>query len=127
MERMGVHLFFRWLPGWFIAAGSYVVLAGIFGARARLGAEFDAPEVTVRPVSAVRDVDVPPARDLMYWLMGLVALAALAWCLVLPLQVFRGASFGAIGYRAQYMIATLVYFIAATIWFIRREKSGRDD
>ena len=104
MDLIGLHLFFRWLPGWFIAAGIYT---GICKWRAAsLGTALtDDDARTDEPVSletsapaATNDgaaFETPPSRPaptLKYRLAGLSALIGLILCVLLPLRVFLGDS-----------------------------------
>ena len=129
MEMAGLHLFFRWLPGWFIAAAVYLVLAPLFGATA------SGPDAAEPPVRRIP----PPSSDAaglagtarpgaLYWLAGAAALLALAWCLFSPLRlVGLGADTPAYAaamdaFKTHYMIATIVYFVAAVAWSAQRER-----
>ncbi len=129
MAMLGVHLFYRWLPGWFIAAILYIVLAAAMGAKAVAG------EVVEQPVDrkGAGGVSAPPEKGLSAlgpraWLAGSVALLALAFCIVLPLLVFLGGSDPQVYdanmaiYKKWFMVATVVYFIAAIVWAGEREK-----
>lgn len=142
MEIMGVHLFFRWLPGWLIAAGTYLLLAPVFGATRASGLDEGALEATAptgrRPSfkpeeTAVIDDATAKSTGPLYWLSGVVALAALAWCLGSAIRMFllggdAQAFEAAMGsFKSMYLVATVVYFIAAITWYARREKRVQTD
>ncbi|MBN1489481.1 MAG: hypothetical protein JXA69_06135 [Phycisphaerae bacterium] len=128
MEMLGVHLFFRWLPGWFIAGGLYVVLCYAFGTgKAAAGAsETEADFAARRPTAAF-----PPKpkieRSMKFWLSGSLAIASLAACIALPIWVCLG---GAENYDAHmetyklwFLVATATYFVGAITLASQREKA----
>lgn len=130
MAVLGVHLFYRWLPGWFIAAALYILLARFMGAAAS--------SITVTPTTAVHagepqrgaSPESTPEVGVLAWAAGGVALLALAACLVLPIRVFLGGGGNAEayaanleGYKRGLLIASMIYFVAGTIWQVAREKT----
>ena len=97
---------------------SYVVLASLAGARKKIG---EREEVIVEAVHGR-----PEGRRTLPWIPGLVALAALAACRAMALR-------GMLGERADYaanlawfkqwlIVPTLVYFISATAFQVRRKR-----
>jgi purine-cytosine permease-like protein len=133
MELLGLALFFRWLPGWFIAAGTYIALAPLFGATCPVVAEAPAP--AARPATPAARGPSPAAGrpDVLYRLSGAAALGSLLWCLYLPFPVLLGGSDPQVyaanmaRYKSLYLVATIIYFAAATFWYHRREQmAGRD-
>lgn len=124
MEILGVHLFFRWLPGWFVAAGIYVVLSFLWGERGAAEPIVAAGAAPATP-SAVAAAAPLPAWA---WVAGAVAALALAACVLLPVPLFFTAS-DSVAFEAtlaslksRLLIATVVYFVAATLWVSQREK-----
>jgi purine-cytosine permease-like protein len=148
MEMLGVHLFFRWLPCWFVSVGVYIVLCYLTpaaredgplagdrgGTRGEgRGAEeswepgaerTDTPSATPIPQSA-RFRPVGPAT----WLAGAIALVSLVACVALPVWVFAGGSEPAV-YDARLsvcktglLVATVIYFIAGIYYTTQREKA----
>lgn len=94
MDWIGIHLFFRWLPGWFIAVALYT---GICKYRAsRLGAAFAPGEVEaegVMPDPAPSPAPEPKpivVRSQKYYTSGVAALVGLILCIALPVAVFLG-------------------------------------
>lgn len=130
MELMGIHLFFRWLPCWFLAiivyiAACYVMVPGIRGTDKTPSAA--PPGGKPAPASVPRLPE--PRRTAGYYLAGGVTLLALAGCLALPLQVFFGGGEPEVytanmeGYKRGFLIATIVYFVAAVTWSHLRERA----
>jgi len=128
MEMLGVHLFFRWLPGWFLAAVVYIVCCYVFGDRAA-GQQDEHAVPAAGPVTrAVLPATTSGRLPAWVWLAGAVAVAALTACVVLPLMVFLGGSEPAlyqanmVWYKKWLMVATVIYFAAAILWASQREK-----
>jgi purine-cytosine permease-like protein len=134
MQTLGVHLFFRWLPGWFIAAGAYTLIclfgAGPLGARATPDDVIEAkasPPGQVSPAQAAA-AGPPPSAGPVAWIAGAVALLALAACLLLPIMVFMSGTDEATlaknldAYKTRMIYATILYFVGAIIYMSRRER-----
>jgi len=130
MAMLGVHLFFRWLPGWFIAAILYIVLARWMGAKLAPGESpvdtRSAPPIT-GPVPGTGQARGPLSTRA--WIAGAAALASLILCIVLPLRVFlMGHAEPAVfekavaDYKAWFLAVTVVYFAGAILWATEREK-----
>lgn len=134
MDLTGLHLFFRALPGWFIAAGLYVFCAFLFGARAGdnekimedTGGE-DARALADESGDADQLVEADQVGGPVLCLrniMGAVAVLSLAVCIVLPVRVFMTApeqyDAAMSQYKTLFLIATVAYFIAAVAWAGRR-------
>lgn len=121
-----LHLFFLFLPVYIFTSVVYVVLAGWAGARR---AE---PE---REVMEIRTGDriVPPEdpgrsrRGPLYWITGLVALAALVACVVLPFNVYwsgwEGYAERLEWFKNWLILPTLIYFVAGTAWQLVRTQN----
>ena len=111
----------------------YVILAAIAGARthrARAPVERDAGQGG-RPGPARDEHKPAPASQtnqaIVSWMSGLVALAALIVCVALAVHVY-GASAGDYAdclawFRRWLIVPTLVYFVAATTWQVRRMRA----
>ena len=126
MELLGVHLFYRWLPGWFLTAGLYAVLCRMNpAARASAGERVEAAEPTGGGSPAPASPKAAKAMPWSVWLAGAIALAALIACVVLPLRVFLAepdrldATLAT--YKSGLLAATLVYAVAGTYYVARRE------
>ncbi|HOW71954.1 MAG TPA: hypothetical protein PKY77_15250 [Phycisphaerae bacterium] len=132
MELMGVHLFFRWLPGWFIAAGLYVLLAAVMGSKAVPGEPVEKPIDAARGGPAARpDAAAKSAGGLpgFAWVAGGCAVLSLAAIIALALRVFLGGGAderiyndNMESYKRGLMLVTVIYFAAAVVWQLQREK-----
>ena len=126
MHMMGVHLFFRWLPGWFIASGLYLVICKVMAGRWQIKASADegaaatAPHIdSAGPASqAAPNKPLPPIA----WIAGAVSLISLILCLALPVSVFLGRM-ESDTYKTWLMVVTILYFVGAIVWMMQREKS----
>ncbi len=127
-----LHLFFLFLPIWFLTAILYTVLAALFGARETLPEDDGIETAEMRDTSAQGDLKPaktttePEQVDVLLWAARIVALLALAACLVLPLWVY---SKGVSGFESSMAVMkkvliwpTLIYFISGTIWAARRDR-----
>jgi len=121
-----MHEFFVFLPTWFLTAILYTLFAAMAGARE------DLPELVLQPVTktarapggekpAVKKIDTA-ART---W--GIVALGSLMVCLVLPIWVYvsGGEQYeqNMATFKSILIWPTLLHFIAATIWAVKRDKA----
>ena len=122
-----IHLFFLIIPVWFIAAILYIVLSFMFGAGKGLPKlqEDNISPAESAPVPAVEKVK-PSVNTALYYISGLVAVAALAACLGMAIWV---SASGEVVYKSRLeyfksavLYATLIYFIFGTIWFFLKEK-----
>jgi len=126
MHMLGVHLFFRWLPGWFIASGLYLVICKMMAGRWQIKASADegaaatAPHIdSVGPATQAQpNKPLPP----IVWIAGAVSLISLVMCVVLPVCVFLG-KMESDTYKAWLLIVTVLYFVGAIVWMTQREKS----
>lgn len=122
LERSGIlHLFYLAVPVYVLTILLYVVLASVAGAK--VPAPASAPEPVQLPTSSAGQISgaKPSAnRALMTW-SGVLALAALLVCLVVPAYVARGG-IESFDMRLATMknwlaAATLVYFVCATAFY----------
>lgn len=129
MASMGVGLFFRWLPAWFLTVGAYLLLCRLTpGARREphepADAQPDVQAVTL-PATTNRPRPLPPIA----WIGGVIAALSLTACLYLALMVFIGGSDPIAyarnlnTYQTGLMIATVTYFVGGVIWATQREKA----
>ncbi len=137
MQLMGVHLFFRWLPGWFIAAGAYTLIcmlgAGTLGTRAtpddilEVQRTREAREEQARAVASPSSTQATP-MDPVAWIAGALAVLALAASLFFPIVVFLSGSepdtlqANLATYKTRMLLATVLYFVAAVVYMVRREQ-----
>jgi len=107
LERTGtLHLFYLFLPVYTLTAVAYLVLAAEAGARHTIASEEEIP-----PVAPHTHVVAVPARrlDAVTVSTGVVAAGTLLVCLWSRSH-------------ATLLAATLIYFVAATIFYTRWEK-----
>jgi hypothetical protein len=71
--------------------------------------------------------EAPKKADVVLWICGAVALASLAACIILPIWVYMT---GGEDYERNFawfkrilIWPTLIYFIAGTIWAVKRDKA----
>ena len=123
MGHLGLHLFFRWLPGWFIAAILYTVLCAVLPGTARGAGQAGIADAVGAAASAL---PTQAPRKPIPWLWGAIALVSLVACFVLPLTVFFGsqAAYEANlkSYKTWLMVATLAYFVGGVMWSARRNR-----
>ncbi len=130
MDLMGVGLFFRWLPAWFLTVSVYLLLCRLTpGARRQPDEQaeisLEARSMITGPVAVRTSAPLPPIA----WISGALAVMALAACLILPMLVFIGGSDPSAyernmgSYKTGLMVATVAYFIGGIIWMVQREKA----
>lgn len=134
MAMIGVDLFFRWLPGWFLSVLLYVGLCLAWPGTRGAG------EVEVRPDQGSRastastigmSTSAPANRSVsgITWGAGGIALLALLTSLAMAIWVFVGGSEPDVyknhmkTYKLVLGLATIVYFLAATFYATQRERA----
>ncbi len=144
LERTGtIHLFFLFVPVWVLTAVLYIIFASMAGAREKFAddaQEQPAEQITGEAAdsglghpageSKVRMpkwTEAPKKADVVLWICGAVALASLAACIILPIWVYMT---GGEDYEQNFawfkkilIWPTLIYFIAGTIWAVKRDKA----
>jgi NCS1 family nucleobase:cation symporter-1 len=129
MERTGtLHLFYLFLPVYVLTAVLYIALAAMAGARESVsGAD-----------ESVRSADAPPPQDeiasaparhaatpMLVKISGLIALACLLTCLLLPLILFLGAGenyeANLAGFKKWLILPTTLYLVTGTIYYVKRK------
>ena len=121
-----LHLFFLFIPVYVLTVVIYIVLASVAGAKqpAAAGRESD---VRPEPVheSAIAMTGRARHGDPVFWISGLVALAALCACIVMALGVYLAGTESYADQLAWFkkwlIVPTLVYFVAGTFWQLRRK------
>jgi len=118
-----LHLFFLFVPVYVLTVVVYVVGAAMSGARS---AEPEAPAETARDEPAAPAAATPAARraDALLWASGAAAAVALAACLGLGLYVYAAepAAYAErlAWFKRWLLVPTLLYFVFATVWQVRR-------
>jgi NCS1 family nucleobase:cation symporter-1 len=132
-----LHLFFLFIPVWFITSILYIAFAAMAGATKSLSAEDEKPVEDVdRENDGTAATESPAGEGLVggsssqyplsVKIAGIIALLALLFTLALPLQVlFMGAE--GLTDRVEWIKdilswLTLVYFISGAVWLYNREK-----
>jgi len=136
-----LHLFFLFIPVWFITVILYIVFVVMVGGVKSSPVN----NKKIRPISVhEKDYDTPkdPERaksisdhrtgrryQVQFFIAGIIALVALLLCLMLPLQVFvmgvDGYSDRLVSLKTMLIWLSLIYFISGTIWIYLKEKSGK--
>ena len=126
-----LHLFFLFVPTWLLTAILYIIFASMAGAKEKFGEQAE-QLISTDPISEPTAQTHPQqearkGNDPVLWISGILALASLLSCLVLPIWVYLG---GSDGYDQRFAIfktvliwPTLVYFVTSTIWAVKRNKS----
>ncbi len=137
LERTGtLHLFFLFLPVWFLTAILYTILAALSGARTQLPEddEIKTAEMADATAPAARPETVPSepeATDMVLWASRVIAVLSLAACIILPFWVYRQGAGGyetSMAFMQRVLIwPTVIYFVSGTIWAIRRDKQKGED
>jgi NCS1 family nucleobase:cation symporter-1 len=137
LEQTGtLHLFFLFVPVWLLTAVLYIIFASMAGARERFDEqpEEQVPR-NVSPESSAGEPDVASwteqkkdtGKDPLLWISGIFAVAALLACLILPIWVFvtGGSQYeqNFATFKNILIWPTLIYFVAGTIWAVKRNKS----
>ncbi len=125
-----VHLFFLVIPVWLMTSVSYVILAGLAGAREVVREAQDeiipvgAPAVATHPESDRRKPT--GGNKAVFYLSGFVALACLVLCLALPIGIVFAPSEGfpeqVAAFKSLLLWLTPIYFISGVIWIGQWEK-----
>jgi hypothetical protein len=130
--KLGIipHLFYVFIPVWFLTAMIYLLLAPLAGARESLSdpATVALSVDSVTPLNELKPFNTaaPPEKSLVYYVFGIVALAALVLCVVLPINLFLAEPEGHLArleaFKAQLLWISLVYFVSSTIWLTEYER-----
>jgi NCS1 family nucleobase:cation symporter-1 len=138
LESTGkLHLFFLFIPVWFLTTGLYILFSAIAGARRPMPAGEEVAPTQPEP-SATRDVPAAEAQQeeapaqqtsALLWISRFVALACLAVCVLWPIWIYVK---GADGYDERFALfkrgliwPTLIYFITGTYWAVKRDRTGQ--
>ncbi len=131
--KLGVlHLFFLFVPVWFLTALLYIVFAVIAGAGRKFPDQTQTPQDEVSGPSGSQGRAEPQAvegardRDMVLWVFAIVAVLSLAACFVLPIWVYAsggGYEQNMATFKRILIWPTLVYFVSGTVWAIKRNKA----
>jgi NCS1 family nucleobase:cation symporter-1 len=121
-----LHLFFLFLPTWFITAILYTVFAAMAGAREKL------PELVLQPLSKTaytpaEQKSAVKKTDTVVWFWGIMAFASLFVCLMLPIWVYFSPpdayQKNLVTFKSVLLWPTLIHFVSAVAWAIKKEKA----
>ena len=124
LERTGaLHLFYLFLPVYAFAAGSYILLARAMGAALPRGSHESRVESHESQRPAAHEPE-PATASPTTWFSGAAAAAALGVCLWLAVGVAASSAseYDAAleSFKSSLAVPTLAYFIAGTVFFMRR-------
>lgn len=125
-----IHLFFLFVPIWLLTSVLYILFASMAGARDKFADQLQ-DKTESHPVT--HSSQQPQAseekysKDPVLTVCAIIALVMLAVCVILPLWVFLSNSDAYSKHLASFknilIWPTVIYFIAATIWNIKRSKA----
>jgi len=137
LEQTGtLHLFFLFVPVWVLTAVLYIIFASMAGARERFDEQTEEEMPENRSFeSAASKSDAnneaeqkgETSRDAVLWICGILAVASLLTCVILPIWVYVTAgkqydqNFDT--FKSTLIWPTLIYFVTGTIWAIKRNKA----
>lgn len=129
LERSGtLHLFYLFLPVYLLTSVLYILLASFFGAKQQYpeaaASDSGGTASSKRPLPSARAAN--ESHKLLRRISGVVALAALVGCLVLPLSVAVASRGAFAGNHARLKVwltvLTFVYFICGTTFYYLWQK-----
>jgi len=134
LERTGtLHLFFLFLPVYLLTSLLYIGLASLEGAREEVESPAEDEMMSEHQPDQVLQVKQAEGGDpsangsRKNWVPGLIAVAALIACFVMPLLVSLAGPENHSGNLSQLrqwlILPSLIYFVAGTIFYIRRQRS----
>ncbi|UCE99829.1 MAG: nucleoside transporter, partial [Planctomycetota bacterium] len=136
LERTAtLHLFFLFVPVCFLTAVLYLVFSLVAGAREKFtrqdrekthenGICDTVPAETLIEIQARHTSK--SGKDAVLWISGIIVVASLLACLILPVWVYitAGSSYDQnfATFRNILICPTLIYFVAGTIWAVKIDK-----
>lgn len=135
LEKTGtLHLFFLFVPVWMMTSVIYIVLSMLMGAR---DVPADAEEIIPtaenrksKPVVETKKEEKASQSDPVLIISGIIAGLSLVICLVLAISVFLKGTNGFIqnlqSFHRILLYPTFAYFIAGTIFIIRRDRNSNN-
>jgi NCS1 family nucleobase:cation symporter-1 len=129
-----IHLFFLFVPVWLLTSILYIIFASKAGARDKFAAEPE--ETTAQEPASYESITAAGqtgstrqkyGKDKVLLVCAIAALASLAVCIILPLWTYfsGGDAYSKNLDLFKYLLIwpTVIYFITATIWNIKRSKT----
>jgi len=134
LEKSGIlHLFFLFVPVWVMTSVLYIVLSMFMGARdVPADAEEIIPTAENRKLGPVSESQkgkgTSSLTDPVLLLSGIIAGLSLIICLAMAISVFLKGTNGFMqnlqSFHHILLYPTFAYFIAGTIFIIRRDRNG---
>jgi cytosine permease len=133
LEQKGIiHLLYLFVPVWILTSVLYIIFAGAAGARETLP-ELAEDKKLIENIGASAIANngrskIRTSSRAILWISGILALASLIACFVMPLWVYA-ASAGPVWeqrfetFKTMLIWPSLIYFIFGTIWYIKWEQS----
>jgi NCS1 family nucleobase:cation symporter-1 len=125
-ERTGrLHLFFLFIPTWFLTAALYISLSAVAGAREQLP-EFVEPHLSVKTARSETMPAATKSLNIVMWAWGFIAVSTLVICIILSIWVYisspeaYGQNFAT--FKNVLIWPSLGYFVSATAWAVKHEK-----
>ncbi len=137
LERLGLHLFFLLLPTWAATTVIYGVMAALMGARrdyTEQAVPFERAEAERRERERqylqqhgveLASTEHSPRAGVKLQLARVMALLSLLVCALMAWRVFAGGDLAV--FRDWLILPSVIYFIAATIWLVERDKRESAD
>lgn len=136
LERTAtLHLFFLFVPVCVLTAVLYLVFSLMAGAREKFtwqDREKTNENEICNPVPAEALIEIQArhtsksGKDAVLWISGIIVVASLLACLILPVWVYitAGSSYDQnfATFRNVLICPTLIYFVAGTIWAVKIDK-----
>jgi NCS1 family nucleobase:cation symporter-1 len=133
LETSGtLHLFFLLIPIWVFATLLYIALASAMGARDSYAEAADLESAEKQRQSeeraflesgTVKSAESPAKNYSTGYLVARVtAYLSLVACAVMSVRVYLGSDLD--WFRTWLIVPTLIYFIAATVWIMQKEKQA---
>lgn len=130
LTRFGLHLFFLMIPTLLSATLIYCVLAATMGARVsyteQVAIHEQAESIRRSQEATYLQENTGPAQQqkaasTKQKATGFIALLALIVCAIMAVMVFSGGALET--FRSWLILPSVIYFIAATLWAIEKEKT----
>ena len=124
-----IHLFFLFVPVWLLTSVLYIIFASMAGAREKFDEKSDEQTQTNQSTKLKERMPTTSQeykKDPLLLGCAIISLAALAACIILPLWVYfsnpDNYSKNLTVFKNILIWPTVIYFITATIWNVKRSR-----